>query len=174
MTNMAAWLAAVVTVATLVCYEVVLAFGHRRKPGRLARTAHAALREEWFDAVSAQKGSEILAVQTLRTCSSALTAFRTTKDALLLDSPARHQAAPCGVYRRQGLAAVAQLVQKLVRAASGSNCVGIMWVLFKYDRVREPSGGLSYFDDAAAEKENSPWQKPIGSAHIVPSRMPTN
>jgi hypothetical protein len=81
MTNMAAWLAAVVTVATLVSYEVALAFGHRRKPGRLARTAHAALREEWFDAVSAQKGSEILAVQTLR--NSLMSATMTASTAVL-------------------------------------------------------------------------------------------
>lgn len=66
MTNMATWLAALVTVAILAGYEGYLAFGHRRTPERLARTAHAALREEWFTAVSAQKGSEILAVQTLR------------------------------------------------------------------------------------------------------------
>ncbi|MEJ8826951.1 DUF599 family protein [Variovorax humicola] len=63
---MATWLAVLATVALLAVYEVALAFGHRRKLERLARTAHAALREEWFAAVSAQKGSEILAVQTLR------------------------------------------------------------------------------------------------------------
>ena len=32
----------------------------------MARTVHANLREDWFEAVSAQKGSEVLAVQTLR------------------------------------------------------------------------------------------------------------
>ncbi|WP_345542012.1 DUF599 domain-containing protein [Variovorax defluvii] len=63
---MAAWLAALATVAILASYELALAVGHRRRPEHLARTAHAALREAWFDAVSAQRGSEILAVQTLR------------------------------------------------------------------------------------------------------------
>ena len=38
----------------------------RRRPERMARTAHANLRQDWFEAVSTQKGSEILAVQTLR------------------------------------------------------------------------------------------------------------
>ena len=81
MSDMTAWLAALVTVAILVSYEVALAFGHRRRPGRLARTAHAVLREEWFDAVSAQKGSEILAVQTLR--NSLMSATMTASTAVL-------------------------------------------------------------------------------------------
>ncbi|WP_371126959.1 DUF599 domain-containing protein [Variovorax sp. YR216] len=78
---MAAWLAALATVAILMAYEVALTFGHRRRPGRLARTAHAVLREEWFDAVSAQKGSEILAVQTLR--NSLMSATMTASTAVL-------------------------------------------------------------------------------------------
>ena len=81
MSDMSAWLAALVTVAILVSYEVALAFGHRRQPARLARTAHAVLREEWFDAVSAQKGSEILAVQTLR--NSLMSATMTASTAVL-------------------------------------------------------------------------------------------
>ena len=61
-----AWLATLTTLAVLVAYEVVLAVAQRRRPDRLARSAHALLREDWFTAVSQQKGSEILAVQTLR------------------------------------------------------------------------------------------------------------
>ena len=38
----------------------------RRRPERMTMTVHANLREDWFDAVSAQKGSKVLAVQTLR------------------------------------------------------------------------------------------------------------
>lgn len=60
------WLAALVTVAVLLIYEASLAVAQRRRPARMARTVHANLREDWFEAVSAQKGSEILAVQTLR------------------------------------------------------------------------------------------------------------
>ena len=60
------WLAACVTVAVLLVYEVSLAVAQRQRPERMARSAHANLREDWFEAVSAQKGSEVLAVQTLR------------------------------------------------------------------------------------------------------------
>ena len=60
------WLTALVTVTVLLVYEVSLAVSQRRRPGLVARTVHANLREDWFEAVSAQKGSEVLAVQTLR------------------------------------------------------------------------------------------------------------
>jgi hypothetical protein len=78
MTSIAAWLAALATVAILLSYEVALAIGHRRRPERLSRTAHAALRQEWFAAISAQKGSEILAVQTLRNSLMAATMTAST------------------------------------------------------------------------------------------------
>nr|WP_315206296.1 DUF599 family protein [uncultured Albidiferax sp.] len=66
MSGNATWLAAWATVLILAGYEALLAVAQRRHPERRARTAHAALREEWFTAVSAQVGSELLAVQTLR------------------------------------------------------------------------------------------------------------
>jgi Protein of unknown function, DUF599 len=75
------WLAAFATVAILTSYEVALAAAQRRIPGRLARTAHASLRQEWFAAVSAQRGSEILAVQTLR--NSLMSATMTASTAAL-------------------------------------------------------------------------------------------
>ena len=58
--------AALATVAVLVAYELAVVWVQRRRPMRLARSAHAALREDWLAAVSAQPGSEVLAVQTLR------------------------------------------------------------------------------------------------------------
>ena len=61
-----AWLSTLVTIAVLVAYETVLMVAQRRRPERMARSAHAALREDWFIAVSQNPGSEILAVQTLR------------------------------------------------------------------------------------------------------------
>ena len=81
MTEALSWLAALVTVGLLVGYEAALVVMHRRQPGRLARSAHAKLREEWFAAVSAQKGSEILAVQTLR--NSLMSATMTASTAVL-------------------------------------------------------------------------------------------
>lgn len=60
------WMAVGLTILVLVLYELLLFVMQRLHPRHLARSAHASLREEWFEAVSAQKGSEILAVQTLR------------------------------------------------------------------------------------------------------------
>jgi hypothetical protein len=60
------WAAVGLTASALVLYELLLLVFQRRQPGSLARTRHARLREDWFVAMSCQKGSEILAVQTLR------------------------------------------------------------------------------------------------------------
>lgn len=60
------WLAVLATLALVLLYEAVLALLQRRRPGQVARSAHAGLREDWFLAVSGAKGSEVLAVQTLR------------------------------------------------------------------------------------------------------------
>lgn len=60
------WLAVLATLALVLLYEVVLVLLQRRHPGQVARSAHAGLREDWFLAVSTAKGSEVLAVQTLR------------------------------------------------------------------------------------------------------------
>ena len=64
--NAEAWTPAVVTAGIVLLYELWLAAVRRTRPGQLARAAHASLRDDWFAAVSAQPGSEILAVQTLR------------------------------------------------------------------------------------------------------------
>ncbi len=66
MTEMQAWPAEGVTIAILVLYEIALVLAQRLRPEQMARSAHARLRQEWFEAVSSQVGSEILAVQTLR------------------------------------------------------------------------------------------------------------
>lgn len=81
MTNNTAWLAAGMTVAILIAYELWLLWIQRRNPVTLARSAHANLREEWFAALSKQKGSEILAVQTLR--NSLMSATMTASTAAL-------------------------------------------------------------------------------------------
>jgi hypothetical protein len=73
--------AALLTVLVLVAYEASLALAQRRRPECMARTAHAALREDWFAAVSAKMGSEILAVQTLR--NSMMSATMTASAAVL-------------------------------------------------------------------------------------------
>lgn len=81
MNDTLSWTAALATLAILVVYEIALAIGHRRQPDRLARTAHARLREEWFLAVATAQGSELLAVQTLR--NSLMSATMTASTAVL-------------------------------------------------------------------------------------------
>ena len=89
------WGAAAATIALLAFYEIALVLLQRQRPERLARTAHAALREDWFSAVSAQKGSEILAVQTLRNALMSATMTSSTAvlglmGAISLAAPALH------------------------------------------------------------------------------------
>ncbi len=81
MTGSLAWLATLTTIAVLLVYETVLIVAHQQRPEKMARSAHAALREDWFTAVSQQKGSEILAVQTLR--NSLMSATMTASTAML-------------------------------------------------------------------------------------------
>ena len=59
-------LAAFITLAVLLSYEVSLAMALRRWQTCMARPAHADLRKDWFETVSRQGALEILAVQTLR------------------------------------------------------------------------------------------------------------
>ena len=81
MTSTTTWLASLITVAILLVYEAALLLVQRRNPARLARSAHANLREEWLAALSRQRGSEILAVQTLR--NSLMSATMTASTAAL-------------------------------------------------------------------------------------------
>lgn len=81
MTDNLSWISALATVAILVLYELALVIGQRLRPERLARSAHAKLREEWFLAVALERGSELLAVQTLR--NSLMSATMTASTAVL-------------------------------------------------------------------------------------------
>jgi uncharacterized membrane protein len=54
------------TLLVLLACEVALALARRLCPQRMARSVHAALRDAWMHAISQQRGSEVLAVQTLR------------------------------------------------------------------------------------------------------------
>ena len=75
------WLAVGATLALLLLYEAGSTWAQRRNPARLARSAHAGLREDWFNTVSLHPGSEILAVQTLR--NSLMSATMTASTAAL-------------------------------------------------------------------------------------------
>ena len=78
MGNATTWLQALLTLAILVLYEGTLLLVQQRNPARLARLAHADLREEWLAALSAHPGSEVLAVQTLRNSLMAATMTAST------------------------------------------------------------------------------------------------
>lgn len=89
------WGIATATLVIVLGYEVALAFAQHRQPERLARTARARLREDWFAAVSPQTESEILAVQTLRysvmsATMTASTAVLGLTGALTLAAPSLH------------------------------------------------------------------------------------
>ena len=103
MNEMMSWVAVLATVGILVLYEVALAVGQRMRPDRLARTVHARLREEWFASVSAERGSELLAVQTLR--NSLMSATMTASTAVLglmgtisLAAPSLHATVLSGAF----------------------------------------------------------------------------
>jgi hypothetical protein len=72
------WIAAGLTAAILAFYEVLLVVMQLRHPSLVARSAHASLREEWFASISDQRGSEILAVQTLRNSMMSATMLAST------------------------------------------------------------------------------------------------
>ena len=95
------WMAALATVGILLLYEMVLLSVQRRSPGSLARSAHASLREEWFAAISKQRGSEILAVQTLRNSVMSATMIASTAALALMGTitlavPSLHLASAYG------------------------------------------------------------------------------
>ena len=81
MSTYAAWSAALLTMGLVALYEIWFALAQRRRPDQLARSVHATLRSEWFEAVSQQAGSEVLAVQTLR--NSLMSASMTASTAVL-------------------------------------------------------------------------------------------
>jgi hypothetical protein len=72
------WATLGATATMLLLYEVLLVVLQWHEPERLARARHASLREDWFLAVSAQKGSEVLAVQTLRNSLMSATVLAST------------------------------------------------------------------------------------------------
>ncbi len=60
------WIAFGISTLIFVVYEIWVLFMGLRHPDRIARSAHAALRVHWVDALSRQPGFEIVAVQALR------------------------------------------------------------------------------------------------------------
>lgn len=111
-----AWPAAIATLGIVAAYEAWLALAQKRAPGRLARTAHASLREDWFAAISAQPGSEILAVQTLRNSLMSATMIASTAAIGLMGAATLVAPSLQAVLATQGLFphATARLVMELL------------------------------------------------------------
>jgi hypothetical protein len=65
-TALVPWLSLLAALLVLGAYELHLSWLSRRQPQATARSAHALLRAEWVQALSAERGSEIVAVQALR------------------------------------------------------------------------------------------------------------
>lgn len=61
-----AWTAFAVSSLTFGAYEAWVWWTGRRRPDRMARSAHARMRIDWAEALSRRPGFEIVAVQTLR------------------------------------------------------------------------------------------------------------
>ena len=78
MSNATTWLQALLTISILALSEGALLLVQRRHPARLARPAHADLREEWLAALSEHPWSDVLAVQTLRNSLMAATMTAST------------------------------------------------------------------------------------------------
>lgn len=144
MTDAGNWAAVGVTVAAVVLYEGLLLRLQRRAPEHLARAQHADLRADWFLAVSAQPGSEVLAVQTLRNSLMSATMLASTAALALmgtvtLAAPSLH----AGVDRAQGLAGVAglaglhprQLLELVLLALLCASLISTMMAVRLYHHV---------------------------------------
>jgi hypothetical protein len=81
MTLSSPWLMLALTLCLLLAYLLYMMLSPKHGKQQMAWRAHAQLRDDWFDAVSAHSGSEILAVQTLR--NSLMSATMTASTAAL-------------------------------------------------------------------------------------------
>ena len=72
------WLAVLATICIPGAYEIYFWYAQRRKPERVTTSAHATMREDWFLSLSEVKGTEIVAVQTIRNSVMAATLTAST------------------------------------------------------------------------------------------------
>jgi uncharacterized membrane protein len=78
LTDALTWASAAATVGIVIVNEAWQHWRHRGEPARRARLAHADLRETWLRNLSAQPGSEVTSVQTLRNAVMASTLTAST------------------------------------------------------------------------------------------------
>ncbi|MEO7403691.1 MAG: DUF599 family protein [Burkholderiales bacterium] len=81
---MSDWTAALATAVLILLYESTLLVGIFAKRGRNATRLHATLREDWFNALAREKGTEILAVQAIRNALMSTTVIASTSALALM------------------------------------------------------------------------------------------
>jgi hypothetical protein len=157
------WAAAAATFVVLASYELWFALAQRTRPGRVARTAHATLREDWFDVVARQPGSEVLAVQTLR--NSLMAASITASTAVLALMGTITLSAPSLNANFGGDSAAAPLftprlaLELLMLALLFASLVSSVMAVRYYNHAGFV-GGMPVGSDARQR-----WQS-VGSAHV--------
>jgi hypothetical protein len=156
------WVAAVVTMLVVAAYELWFALARRRRPLDVARTAHATLREEWFEAVSAQAGSEILAVQTLRYSLMSASMIASTAVLGLMGTVTLSASSLAGTFQSGGAAlaftprlAVELVLLSLLFASLVSAAMAV-----RYYNHAGFIGGMPVGSEARRR-----WN-PVGSAHV--------
>lgn len=80
------WIAFALSSAIFLAYEVWVIWVGWRHPDRIARSAHAAMRASWVDAMGRQPGFEIVAVQALRNSLMSATIAASTAALALMGS----------------------------------------------------------------------------------------
>lgn len=151
------WLAAIATAAALLLYEAWLLAAARRRPERSAAGAHGALREEWFAAVSEQKGSEILAVQTLRNALMSSSMLASTAALALMGSAALAAPALAWHPTQQHVSARAAMELALLALLFASLAASVMSA--RYFNHASFVGGMPVGSEARAK-----WA-PLGAAY---------
>lgn len=149
------------TLLLLLSCEAALALARRLRPQRMARTVHVALRDAWLHAISQQRGSEVLAVQTLR--NSLMSATMTASVAVLglmgtatLTLPGLHDAVVAAGLPAQTWPQILVLVlMALLFAALVSSATAIRY----YHHV-------GYIGAMPVESEQRRQWMPIGAAYL--------
>lgn len=86
MSDIDPWLPLIFSVLLFLAYESYVLWIGRTRPERMARYAHARMRVAWVHALGKSKGSEIVAVQTLRNSLMSATIVASTAALALMGS----------------------------------------------------------------------------------------
>jgi hypothetical protein len=127
------WLWAALTTAFILLYELGwLVQSRRAGSARSVIGRHARLREDWYAAVSAQPGSEVLAVQTLRNSVMSATVLASTAALALMSTVALF--APAAGGMGEGLAP-RELLHLLLLGLLCASLVGSLFSVRLYNHA---------------------------------------